>query len=166
MLQLSCAELVELAHNKRIALPPGLSVDDRDGLLNLLLAELVEPPLARAGAVFVYDYPATQAALARIRDDDPPVAERFELYLDGIELCNGYHELTDAAELRRRTRRQAEIRAREGLPPLPEPARLLAAMEAGLPPCAGVALGFDRLMMQALGARCVAHVIAFPFERA
>jgi lysyl-tRNA synthetase class 2 len=114
----------------------------------------------------VFDYPASQAALAVIRPGAPPVAERFELYVAGIELCNGYHELTDAAELRRRIESESQRRVSEGLPALPVSNRLLAAMEGGLPPCAGVALGFDRLVMLAGGARSIAEVIPFGFERA
>jgi elongation factor P--(R)-beta-lysine ligase len=95
VLHLSPRQLGELAARHGIVPPPGLAADDRDGWLNLLLAELVEPHLGRDRPTFLYDYPASQAALARIRRDDPPVAERFELYIDGIEICNGYHELTD-----------------------------------------------------------------------
>jgi lysyl-tRNA synthetase class 2 len=160
--------LAALARQHGIAPPPGLAADDRDGWLNLLLALVVEPHLGRTQPVFLYDYPASQSALARVRSDPgaPPVAERFELYLGGVELCNGYHELTDPAELRRRMAEQNAIRVREGSRPLPMHNRLLDAMEAGLPPCAGVALGFDRLMLLAVGAESVADVIAFPFERA
>ncbi len=146
--------------------PHTLSSDDRDGWLNLLLAELVEPHLGQDNATFLYDYPASQAALARIRDDDPPVAERFELYIAGIEICNGYQELTDADELRARSRKQSEIRAQAGLRPLPTANRLLLAMEAGLPDSSGVALGFDRLAMLALGYESIADVMPFPFDRA
>ena len=94
------------------------------------------------------------------------MAERFELYLDGIELANGYHELTDAAELRRRGDEANEARRAEGKPQLPEPVRLLAAMEHGLPTCTGVALGFDRLVMLAAGADSIEEVMAFPIDRA
>ncbi|MFH1264304.1 MAG: EF-P lysine aminoacylase EpmA [Planctomycetota bacterium] len=166
VLKLSTPQLADVARSRGIEPPPGLPADDRDGWLNLLLAELVEPHLGRERGQFLYDYPASQAALARIRDDDPPVAERFELYLDGIEICNGYHELTDARELRERMRTQAAIREKEGRRRLPQRSRLLDAMEAGLPDCAGVALGFDRLVMYAVGARSLAEVIAFPFDRA
>jgi lysyl-tRNA synthetase class 2 len=166
VLAASLTDLHALAERRGIVPPPGLATDDRDGWLNLLLAELVEPELAREPAVFVLDYPASQAALARIRPDEPPVAERFELYVQGIELCNGYHELRDPAELRARIASQSAVRANEGRAPLPRESRLLEAMEAGLPPCAGVALGFDRLVAKALGLPRVADVLAFPFERA
>src|SRR5262249_30688809 len=108
----------------------------------------------------------SQAALAVIRPEDPPVAERFELYIAGVEVCNGYHELTDPTELRRRIAAESQRRTAACLPPLPVSNRLLAAMDAGLPPCAGVALGFDRLVMLAAGKSSVAEVIPFSFERA
>jgi lysyl-tRNA synthetase class 2 len=149
--------------------PPGLDEHDRDGWLNWLLAELVEPHLGRERPTFLYDYPASQAALAqtsRGREGAPATAERFELYVNGIELCNGYHELTDPAVLRERIREQLQLRSAAGLRPLPADSRLLAAMEAGLPPSSGNALGVDRLIMLALGADSLADVIAFPLDRA
>jgi elongation factor P--(R)-beta-lysine ligase len=159
-------ELSEKAHAAGIEPPPGLAIDDVDGWLNLLLALKAEPELTRQSAVFLYDYPASQAALARIRPGLPPVAERFELYLSGVEICNGYQELTDPQELRRRIAVQQALRRREGSRPLPAESQLLAAMEAGLPECSGVALGFDRLLMAAVGASSLAEVVAFPFDRA
>jgi lysyl-tRNA synthetase class 2 len=165
---LSCSveELAGLAQKCGVAIPPDLKADDahRDEWLNLLLAELVEPQFGVERPTFLYDYPASQAALARIRHETPPVAERFELYIGGIELCNGYHELLDAAELRGRNREQNAKRAALGLRTLPEDSRLLAAMEHGLPSCSGVALGFDRLLMIALGLGSVAAARAFPTE--
>ena len=123
----------------------------RDAALDILLTHLVEPAMAPLGVVFVYDYPASQAALARLRPDQPALAERFELYVDGIELANGFTELADAAEQRRRF--EADNRRREelGLPTVPLDKGLLAALQHGLPDCAGVALGFDRLLMLACG---------------
>jgi lysyl-tRNA synthetase class 2 len=94
------------------------------------------------------------------------VAERFEVYLDGIEICNGYHELTDAAELRQRIRDESTTRFENGGATLPNDNLLLAAMDAGLPRCAGVALGVDRLFQIALDANSVGEVIPFPFDRA
>ena len=166
VMRLSATQLAELARERGISIPASLEASDRDGWLNLLLAELVEPKLGCERPEFLCDYPASQAALAVIRPGDPPVAERFELYIAGVELCNGYHELTDAAELRRRIETESERRMAEGLLALPVSNRLLAAMDAGLPPCAGVALGFDRLMMLVAGAKSVAEVIPFSFERA
>ena len=161
VLSRTTAEIVALARRLGVSAPESLLPDDRDGWLNLLLAERVEPHLGHDQPTFVFDYPASQAALARVRGTgQTAVAERFELYVNGIELCNGYHELTDAAELRTRIRHDAV--ASETL--LAEPARLLAAMESGLPPCSGVALGFDRLLMICLGFDSVRQVIPFPFE--
>ncbi len=163
---LTTGQLFELAVSQGISMPASFNRDDRDGVLNLLLAELVEPQLGRDRPEFLCDYPASQAAIARIRPGTPPVAERFELYIGGIELCNGYHELTDPDELRRRMAVESARRQSEGLPPLPASSRLLAAMEAGLPACAGVALGFDRLLMLVAGAKTLAEVIPFAFENA
>ena len=159
-------ELMQLARRHKVTVPESLAADDRDGWLNLLLAEVVEPSLGQDNPEFLYDYPASQAALAKIGRVTPPVAERFELYLGGIEVCNGYHELTDACELKRRIDRQSLVRAQAGRRPLKQANRLLHAMQQGLPDCAGVALGFDRLVMLATGADSLAEVMAFPFERA
>lgn len=154
-------EIVALARRLGVSAPESLLPNDRDGWLNLLLAERVEPHLGHDRPTFLYDYPASQAALARVRVAGPvSVAERFELYVSGIELCNGYHELTDANTLRARIRHEKAGSERE----IPEPARLLAAMEQGLPDCSGVALGFDRLLMLCLGASSIQQVIQFPFE--
>ncbi len=138
---------------------------DRDNWLNLLLAEVVEPHLGQSRPTILYDYPAGQAALARTHGD-PPVAARFELYVRGIELANGYHELLDPSELRGRNEHANRQRKADGKPPLPAESRLLAAMEQGLPDCTGVALGFDRVVMLAAGATSIAEVMAFPLERA
>lgn len=139
-----------------------------DEELNLLLATKIEPQLGRGRPTILYDYPASQAALSRIAQDADgyDVAQRFELYVDGIELANGYHELLDAAELRRRNAKNNEQRAADNRPTLPAESKLLAAMEHGLPSCTGVALGFDRLALVAAGAKSLDEVIAFPLERA
>ncbi len=139
---------------------------DRDALLDLLLTQAVEPHLGAARPTILYDYPASQSALAQVRSGDPPLAERFELYVDGVELANGYHELLDPAVLRERNQRNNTARAADGKYTLPADSRLLQAMEHGLPPCAGTALGFDRLVMVATGAKSLAEVLAFPVDRA
>lgn len=138
----------------------------RDDWLDLLLTHVVEPGLAGQGLVFLYDYPVSQAALARVRDDDPPVAERFELYGWGVELANGFHELKDAREQRRRFEAELERRRTAGLDRGPMDEHLLSALEHGLPDCAGVALGVDRLVMLAARATDISEVMAFPLERA
>ncbi len=159
-------ELVSAAERCCVAVPASLSGEDRDGWLDLLLAERVGPQLGHKRPVLLYDYPAGQAALAKVRPDDPPVAERFELYVAGIELANGYHELLDPAELRRRSAAANAQRRADGKSALPEQSRLLAAMQSGLPASAGVSLGFDRLVMLAAGAKDVSEVMAFPYDRA
>jgi elongation factor P--(R)-beta-lysine ligase len=160
-------EVLRKALQSRDVVPPAsLEVEDRDGWLDLLLVELVEPTLGRPRPTMVYDYPPSQAALARVRQADPPVAERFELYCDGIELANGYHELLDADVLRARNRENNALRVRDGKPALPEASRLLDAMDHGLPPSTGVALGFDRCVMLAAGARDIREVLPFPINRA
>ncbi|MBL8848546.1 MAG: EF-P lysine aminoacylase GenX [Planctomycetaceae bacterium] len=166
VLTATCEELSRLAARQGVSVPPQFEHADRDAWLNLLLANVVEPRLKEQRAVFLCDYPASQSALARVRADDPPVAERFELYLDGVEICNGYQELTDAEELAARMQRQATLRRAHGLSDLPTESRLIASMRAGLPECAGVALGFDRLAMWVLGITTIAEAVAFPFERA
>jgi lysyl-tRNA synthetase class 2 len=138
---------------------------DRDAWLNVLLTHLVEPQLGQGVPTILYDYPASQAALARLHGD-PPVAARFELYVEGIELANGYYELLDPTVLRERNFTANKERAADGKPALPEDSRLLAAMDAGLPDCSGVALGFDRLVMLAAGANSLDEILAFPIDRA
>ena len=138
----------------------------RDGCLDLLLSHVVEPGLSRlAGsrAVFLHDYPASQAALARVaRKEEGERAERFELFVDGLELANGYHELTDPREQRRRFEAEGARRAQAGLARMEIDERLTAAIACGLPPCSGVALGLDRLVMLVLGVARIEEAIAFP----
>jgi elongation factor P--(R)-beta-lysine ligase len=158
--------IIETVRRLEVSYPESLPEEDRDGWLDLLLVEKIQPHLGQKQPAILYDFPASQAALSLIRPENPPVAERFELYVEGIELANGYHELLDAEELRRRNRAANVQRVADGKQPLPEESRLLEAMQAGIPPCTGVALGFDRLVMLALGAKTLAEVIAFPFDRA
>jgi lysyl-tRNA synthetase class 2 len=144
-------------------LPEGVA-DDRDALLDLLMAVAVGPKLGRDGLTFIFGYPASQAALARVAPDG--TAARFEAYLDGLELCNGFEELADPAEQRRRFEADRQLRASRGLPSVAPDERLLAALAAGLPQCAGVALGFDRVLMLAARASDISSVLAFPTEMA
>jgi elongation factor P--(R)-beta-lysine ligase len=139
---------------------------DRDAKLDLLMGLIVGPRLGRGHPCFVCDYPATQAALARLKPGLPRVAARFELYLDGLELANGFHELAQPEEQRARFLQDLALRAARGQvqPPLDE--NFLAALESGLPDCAGVALGFDRLVAIALGADKLADAMAFSIENA
>jgi len=154
------SELASVAEDRGIDLVAAGSTD-RDGWLQLLLAGFIEPRLDPSRPTFITDFPASQAALARLRSGDPPLAERFEVYVGGVELANGFHELADAAEQRRRFEADLEQRRRRGLPAVPLDERFLAALEAGLPDCAGVALGVDRLLMLATGVRNLAEVLSF-----
>jgi elongation factor P--(R)-beta-lysine ligase len=159
----SDAELLEAAAREGITCDANL---DRDAKLDLLMGLIVGPQLGREGPCFICDYPASQAALARLKPGFPRVAARFELYLDGLELANGFHELTQSAEQRARFNKDLGARGARGQvqPPLDE--HLLAALEHGLPDCAGVALGFDRLVAIALGVDRLADAMAFSIENA
>jgi lysyl-tRNA synthetase class 2 len=139
---------------------------DRDGWLELLMSSRVGPQLGRETLTFVHGYPASQAALARLDPADPRLAQRFELYFQGVELGNGFHELAAEPEQRQRFMRDNEERRRLGLPVAALDARLLAALAAGLPDCCGVALGFDRIVMLATGATHIDEVLSFPTARA
>lgn len=143
--------------------PEGLT---RDDWLDLLMTHRLQPAFAPDSLRVVYDYPASQCALARIRQDDPPVAERFELYLGPLELANGYHELADPEEQGGRFRRETELRRQRGLQAPAVDSRLLSALAAGFPDCAGVALGVDRLLMAMLDTARIGDVLAFDFARA
>jgi len=158
------ADLQALLASRHGITPVGMP-DELDPWLDLVMTHIIEPQLG-AGLVFVRDYPASQAALARLRPGSPPVAARFEAYLNGMELANGFHELADAAEQRRRFEEESARRLEAGFPAVPIDCRLLDALEAGLPNCAGVALGVDRLLMIAGGARCLQDVLAFPLDSA
>ena len=138
----------------------------RDELLELLMGAVIGPRLGRDALTFIYDYPASQAALARLNPDDPRTALRFELYCRGVELANGFEELASAPEQRARLEQDNQERQRRGLPVYAIDDRLLAALESGLPPCAGVALGFDRTLMLAADAGHIDEVLAFPTDRA
>lgn len=139
---------------------------DGDLALDLLLTQKVEPHLGQGRPTILYDYPASQSALARVREGSPPVSERFELYAGGMELANGYHELLDPAVLRQRNAQNNLLRQADGKQTLPQESRLLAAMNHGLPACSGCALGFDRLVMAITGATDIREVLAFPIDRA
>lgn len=156
------AELLRArATDLEIPEPEGMRADDRDEWLNLLLAAKVEPALGQPAPEILYHYPASQSALATTTEVAAGIeaAERFELYWRGVELANGYNELTDAAVLRARFEEVNRRRQADNRPALPLPESLLTAMENGLPPCAGCALGFDRLAMLACGAEAIDEVM-------
>ena len=139
--------------------------EDRDTLLQLLFMLGVEPEIGKEKPAFVYHFPATQAALAEISTEDHRVAERFEVYFKGIELANGFRELTDSREQRLRFEQDNRKRAKAGLPQQPIDTNLLDALAHGMPDCSGVALGVDRIVMLALKAEKLSDVIAFTVDR-
>jgi elongation factor P--(R)-beta-lysine ligase len=151
----------EALRSRGIDVPPGLGLD---ALLDLALATLIVPQFPRTALTFVYDYPPSQAALAQVKPHTPPVAARFEAFLGGIELANGFRELTDGGEQQRRFAAELEARRRRGRATPPIDADFLAALAAGLPACAGVALGFDRLVAFAVGLDNVADAISFAHD--
>jgi elongation factor P--(R)-beta-lysine ligase len=138
----------------------------RDELLEFLMGAVIGPQLGRGALTFVHRYPASQAALARLDPVDARCALRFELYGEGMELANGFHELASCSEQRARFEHDLAERRRRGLPADGPDENLLTALAAGLPDCAGVALGFDRLVMLAAGATHIDEVLPFPIERA
>lgn len=133
---------------------------------DLLLAEVIQPALGGECLTVVHDFPPEQAALARIRAGDPPVAERFEVFIGAVELANGYQELADADEQLRRFEREIRHRDIRGEPTPPLDARLVEALRHGLPECSGVALGVDRLLMATLQLEHIDAVLAFSTGRA
>ncbi|MBF0614861.1 MAG: EF-P lysine aminoacylase GenX [Magnetococcales bacterium] len=152
----------------RTALPDSSPPDlKRMEMLDLLLTETVEPGFQTTGGmVLLTHFPAERAAMAQIDPGPPPTALRFELYVHGIELVNGYQELTDAAEQACRLEHANHQRHLLGKPKLPVDPWFLAALHAGIPMCAGAALGVDRLIMLAMGATDIAETLAFPYDRA
>lgn len=165
-------ELLAVARKQHAPIPETCTSEQRDDLLNAMLAFAIEPELGRCKASgqsapeFLCDYPPSQAALAQTSETHPKVARRFELYIDGIELCNGYQELTDVDEMQRREDVQNAVRSDNELKILPGAPAMAAAMKSGLPNCCGVALGFDRLVMIATGSKQINDVLAFAAERA
>jgi lysyl-tRNA synthetase class 2 len=142
--------------------PEGLT---RDDWLDLIITHKLQPAFPRDRITIIHDYPASQCALAKVRPGDPPMAERFEVYLGRYELANGYHELNDATEQRRRFERDNETRRARGQPAIPMDESLLEVLDA-MPDCAGVALGIERLLMCLVGTDAIADVLTFPFGEA
>jgi elongation factor P--(R)-beta-lysine ligase len=161
-LAIGTAELHEALDAAGIDVPASV-VSERDSLLDLAMATLVATRFPSDAITFLYDFPASQAALARVRG---PVASRFEAFWGELELANGFHELGDAAEQAARFEADRAERARRGQPDREPDSRFIAGLAAGLPPCAGVAVGFDRVVMVATGAGSIDEVVAFPAERA
>jgi lysyl-tRNA synthetase class 2 len=161
----SDAELAEAAEGSGFVCSGGAPAS-RDDLLDFLMGLRIGPGLGREGLTFIHGYPASQAALARRDPSDTRTAKRFEVYRNGVELANGYHELASSVEQRERFAADHQERRRRGLPTFPIDENFLAALATGLPDCAGVALGIDRLLMLATGAANIDEVITFPTERA
>ena len=158
-------ELSELATSRDLGVTVEWS-DDRDTWLDLLFSDLVQPQLGFERPTIVTHYPASQSALAKIAASDPRTAERFELFVRGVELGNGYHELLDPAELMIRNKLTESKRRELGRQSLPVNSRLIDAMQSGIPACSGCALGLDRLVMVATNAKAIDEVLTFPIERA
>ena len=144
----------------------GPKLEDRDQMLQCLFSTLIEPELGHTKPIMIHDFPASQAALACMSILDPRVAERFEVYFQGVELANGFHELTDADEQRQRFLADNQQRKLQNKQLLPLDERFLAALDSGMPDCAGVAMGLDRLLMLKLKKQSISEVMPFPIDRA
>ena len=160
------ADLSELAEKAKKHQLIGAENENRDTLFQFLFSTVVEPQIGQEVPVVVYHFPASQAALAQISSEDLRVAERFEFYYKGLELANGFHELSDAREQLRRFQQDNLQREKMGLPVRAIDTRLLAALQAGIPNCSGVALGVDRLLMIAMGTESIKDVISFAIDNA
>jgi lysyl-tRNA synthetase class 2 len=157
-------EVIEQALRLRGHEPP--TFDQLDDALGFAMSQVIEPQLGHDRPAIVFDWPPSQAALARCRPGPPPTAARFEVFVRGLELANGFWELADAGEQRQRFEADLAERRLRGLPEPPIDGHFLAALERGLPDCSGVALGVDRLLMLRMGARSIDDVLAFPIELA
>lgn len=158
-------DLRDCCRRLSLEIPVGMSAENRDEWLDWLLTQRVTPSFPKDRVTFLYEFPASQAALARLDAEHPEVACRFEVLWGELELANGFYELADSREQRRRFEKDNQIRQQAGLPSVSPDEHLLAALEAGLPDCAGVALGLDRLLMVLLGAANIDEVLAFSVDR-
>lgn len=161
----SQAELADMLITFNIDISSDLPIDP-DGIMQLLFSYVVEPNIGTNVPCFIHSFPASQAALARINQQDKRVADRFEVYFKGAELANGFYELANADEQRKRFEQDNRLRQTYRLEPAPVDERFLQALSSGLPECAGVAMGIDRLLMIKLGATHIQDVIPFPVSRA
>ena len=159
----SNSEVAEAVRGHGIDVQGCLSTDD---YVDLLFAQVIAPAFPRDRLTFISDFPASQASLARIRPGNPAVAERFEVFSGPLELANGFHELTDPAEQNSRFDNERRQRRRADLVDMPTDERLIGALEHGLPKCAGVALGLDRLLMLMTQEERIDGVLTFPWNRA
>jgi lysyl-tRNA synthetase class 2 len=163
-LVVSTAELICCAETHGIVVQ-GLNSDERDTWLDLLLSHVVQPRLGRNHMTFVTNYPQSQAALARVSIDDSRTAERFELFINGVELANGFYELVDAGEQERRFEKDLQLRAKNHQHQPPMDTQLLRALQHGMPDCSGVAVGLDRVIMLLAGVEKIDEILAFPMEK-
>jgi lysyl-tRNA synthetase class 2 len=155
-------QLMQCLTDRGIEPYPNLIYEGRDAILNVILSTIVEPALRRMELCILWEFPASQAALSQLyQKGDEMVAERFEIFYQGIELANGYHELVDADEQRQRLIEANKRRMWEGREALPIDERFLADLKQGIPDCCGVAVGFDRLMMLRHEASDISQVIPF-----
>ncbi len=154
------------AHNNGLPEAIDLCGDNHALWLDMLFSHKVQPLLGRSSLCLVYGYPACQSSLARLNADNPQITDRFELFIDGVELGNGYYELANACEQDRRFSHELKLRQQSGQPAATKDTRLLAALESGLPDCSGLAIGIDRLLMVLSGSAHINQVIAFPISNA
>ena len=161
----SADELKITAQQNHIAIPIGMDEHDKDMWLDWLMTQSVAPSFAKNSFTFLFDYPASQAALAKISQQDDRVAHRFELFYGELELANGFYELTDAKQQRRRFEHENTLRVQQDIETMPIDESLLAALENGLPECAGVAVGVDRLLMVLLNQSNISNVLSFDFNK-
>jgi len=161
----TAADLEQLAIAQQIEIPIGMDDASKDSWLDWLMTQAIAPSFSKQGFTFLYDYPASQAALARISHKDPRVAHRFELFFAELELANGFYELTDAEEQAQRFAVENQQRVAMALPAMPVDECLLDALVAGLPDCSGVAIGLDRLLMVLLGVATVHDTLSFSLEK-
>jgi len=160
-------ELLEVLKKHKIEFYNNEQSLDKDALLDLIISQLIQTQLPANTPVFIFDYPASQAALAKIRQQDSyQVAERFELFINGVELANGYQELLDASEQQQRFEAENKKRTTAGLKTIPIDQHLIAALASGIPMVSGVAMGFDRLLMLAMQKESINEVIAFTIDKA
>ena len=160
-LNVNAAQLRHCAEKNKINIPQGMDMDDKDMWLDWLMVEKIAPGFIQQGFTFLYNYPASQAALARLDEKDPRVARRFELFYGELELANGFHELTDAKEQAARFENENLIRQQRQQKIMPIDYHLLDALDAGLPDCAGVAIGVDRLLMVLTQLSHIREVMSF-----
>ena len=148
--------------------PEAINICGQDPVLwlDFLFSHAVQPRLGEQGLVMVYGYPACQSSLARINEQNPAITDRVELFLNGVELGNGYYELTDAREQNARFDREISFRLTRGLPAPTKDEHLIAALSSGLPPCSGIAIGLDRLLMLLSDGKTIADVLSFPVDMA